>query len=251
MEIELGTAYHGSCPYLGDRTWISEEFVARSFPPALYESLLVQGFRRGGAVFYRNSCPSCSSCIPIRLDAQAWVPGKSRRRLARRNAAIRVELLPSGFSEERFQLYGRYRQARHAGPGEAAEGRASYESFLVRNPLGTGAITEYRLADGKLVATGYLDILPGGLSSVYFAFDPDYASLSLGTWSVGREVELTASLGKRWYYLGFWVPGSPKMDYKGDFGPFEYAREGSWTPVAGRGEVEAAAQPCPDGQPPC
>lgn len=240
MDIELGTAFHGPCPYLGGRTWISEEFAAGSFPPSLYESLLAEGFRRSGVVFYRNRCPGCSSCVPIRLDAGRFEPGRSKRRLARRNAAIAVELLPATFSPERFELYRRYTAARHAEGGERQDSRAPYESFLIRNPLGTGAIAEYRLPDGRLAATGYLDVLPEGLSSVYFAFDPGLSSLSLGTWSVGRELELAASLGKRWYYLGFWVPGSPKMDYKGDFGPFEYARDGEWIPVAGRDAVPAA-----------
>ncbi len=29
-------------------------------------------------------------------------------------------------------------------------------------------------------------------------------------------------------YLGYWVPGSPKMDYKARFRPIEVLRPGGW-----------------------
>ena len=40
--------------------------------------------------------------------------------------------------------------------------------------------------------------------------------------------------GPRYYYLGFWVPFSPKMDYKASFQPFEMALDGAWIPAPDR-----------------
>jgi arginyl-tRNA--protein-N-Asp/Glu arginylyltransferase len=152
------------------------------------------------------------------------------------------------FSEERYELYLRYLRAKHgAGEGPDPLRRASYASFLLGGALRdergrpAAAIVEYRRAgSGRLLANGYVDILPGGLSSVYFAFDPSESRRSLGTWSVAKELELAKALGKRFYYLGFWVPGSPKMDYKAGFRPFEYASSGAWLPARDRGEAAAA-----------
>lgn len=41
---------------------------------------------------------------------------------------------------------------------------------------------QYWLGD-KLIAVGVIDILPRCVSSVYFFYDPEYTSLSLGTYS--------------------------------------------------------------------
>lgn len=251
MRLDIRECDYGPCPYLGGRRWRVQEFAARSFDASLYESLLAEGWRRSGGTFYRDICPGCELCVPIRLDSRAFAPSRSQRRVARRNADVGVELVDADFSEERYTLYRRYIRARHgADPEEDPSGserdamcdfeRASYAAFLLRGPLESTRISEYRDGSGRLLATGYIDILPDGLSSVYFAFDPEHGSRSLGTWSVLRELDMARELGGRYYYLGFWVPFSPKMDYKASFRPFEYAREGSWKPAADRQEALAA-----------
>ncbi|MBL8968507.1 MAG: arginyltransferase [Spirochaetaceae bacterium] len=239
MRVSLRERDCGACPYLEGRTWRTEEFFVASLDPAIYEELLAVGFRRSGHLFYRPACPSCARCVPLRLSAESFRPSKSQARLLRKNAEVGVRLVPAGYDEERYLLYRRYVAARH-GEREAEPDREAYRGFLVDGPLATSAVAEYRLPDGRLVAAGYLDILPGGLSSVYFAFDPEESRRSLGTWSVLRELELAVSLGKPYYYLGFWVPGSPKMDYKAGFAPFEYARGGVWSPANDREEALAA-----------
>jgi arginine-tRNA-protein transferase len=237
MELYLRSLDCGPCPYLEDRQWQIEEFSAERLAPSIYEALLAEGFRRSGSSFYRNRCPGCELCVPIRLDAQSFRPSRSQRRLARVNSDLAFSQARSSFERGRFELYRRYAQARH-GDGQAPEeAMESYRQFLLQDPLDAGLITEFRLPDGSLVANGYLDILPGGLSSVYFAFEPDHSRRSLGTWSVLRELEYAASLGKRWYYLGFWVPGSGKMDYKARFTPFEFARDGVWRRADSRAEA--------------
>jgi len=240
METLARETDYGPCPYLPDRLWRVQEFATRSFEPSDYEALLAAGWRRSGPVFYRDTCPGCRLCTPLRLDAERFRPSASQRRLLRVNADVQTRLCVPSFSEERYQLYRRYVRVKH-GVEEAPDSiaRASYSSFLLGGPLGTSAIVEYRNEEGRLLATGYIDILPEGLSSVYLAFDPDEGRRSLGTWSVLREVELARSLGKRYYYLGFWVPGASKMDYKSRFTPFEIARSGRWIPVGDRAEALA------------
>ncbi len=234
MESYLRELDCGPCPYLEDKEWMVEEFRASSFPPGLYEDLLGEGFRRSGMTFYHNRCEGCTRCVPIRLNAATWRPTKTLLRLDRLNADVSVSLCASEFSEERYLLYANYTMTRHD-PGKIrGDSRASYISFLISSPLSTTMITDYRLKDGRLVANGYLDVLQNGISSIYFAFDPAFSKRSLGVWSVKRELELGQSLGKSFYYLGFWVAGSPKMDYKARYHPFEYARGGIWLEAADR-----------------
>ncbi len=227
----------GPCPYLSDAPSMSVyDLWSPTFSAADYEAMLPSAWRRSGYSFYRPSCGACSRCVPIRVDADRYEPTASQRRAARRNADLVVEPLPLEFTEERFELYEAYRRMRFgkATEDDAYLARAAYSAFLVQNPLDGALAVDYRLPPegagrGRLVATGYVDVLPEGLSSVYFAWDPAEAKRSVGTWSVAAEIALCRRLGKRWYYLGFWVPGSDTMDYKADFGPAEIALGGRWT----------------------
>lgn len=240
MEISVREMDYGPCPYLEGRLWRVEEFTVRFFEADIYEALLAQGWRRSGFSFYRTICPGCDLCTPIRLDTETLIPSRSQRRLLRVNADVRVEVVAPSFSHERYELYRRYLRFKHdAAEEQDSKARLSYASFLLDGPLDTSAIVEYRDSENTLLATGYVDILPGGVSSVYFAFEPAHAHRSLGTWSVLREAALARQLGKRYYYLGFWIPGAAKMDYKANFAPFEIARHGHWQSRRNRGEAIA------------
>lgn len=65
-----------------------------------------------------------------------------------------------------------------------------------------------------------IDILPKCVSSVYFFYDPDYRSLTLGTYGSLREVQFARDLHEKnsaieYYYMGFYIHSCPKMRYKG------------------------------------
>jgi arginine-tRNA-protein transferase len=122
-------------------------------------------------------------------------------------------------------LYRRYVQERHDrnDPVEPEQ----FRRFLVDSPV-DGVTMRYEVS-GRLVGVGWVDVLEDGLSSVYFAFDPDESPRSLGTFSIMEEIRYARTLGKHWLYLGFYVPGSPKMAYKGAFRPREFAVDGAWT----------------------
>ena len=235
MQIRLHEFNHGDCPYLPDRTWVTHDFGLREMPGAAYEAMLVDGWRRSGHSFYRNHCPGCRCCTPIRVPVTGFVPSGSQRRCLRRNADVAVSVEPTGCPEDVFDLYRRYVRSRHRPDGDPE--MEEYEAFLGRSPVDT-RIMRYTVA-GRLVGVGWVDVLANGVSSVYYAFDPEEGRRSLGTFSVMREVELAAALGVEWLYLGFYVPGSPKMRYKGNFRPCEYAVDGDWT-------QDHDAIPCPD-----
>lgn len=56
--------------------------------------------------------------------------------------------------------------------------------------MGYGSFHQQYWLDGKIVAVGVIDILPTCVSSVYLYYHPDYASLSLGSYSALRSVIL-------------------------------------------------------------
>lgn len=72
---------------------------------------------------------------------------------------------------------------------------------------GFGTFHQKYYVDDQLIAVGVLDILPKCVSSVYLMYDPDYAFLSLGTYTALREIALVKLLHPQlpelqFYYMG-------------------------------------------------
>jgi arginine-tRNA-protein transferase len=222
-KILLYESFGTSCPYLPNRIWKTRFFGAEKFSGALYEALLSQGFRRSGTRFYQNCCPSCEECRQIRVPVAEFTPTKSQRRVWRLNNDLTVSLEPAVFEDETFDLYLRYTAYKHEKEHILKE---DFIGFLCGSPIDS-RIMKYR-RENRLVGAGWLDFLSRGISSVYFAFDPDFASRSLGTFSILKEIELARSLDKLWYYLGFCVEGSAKMSYKSRFRPHDRLQNGTW-----------------------
>jgi arginyl-tRNA--protein-N-Asp/Glu arginylyltransferase len=64
---------------------------------------------------------------------------------------------------------------------------------------------------------------------VYSFFDPDILGRSLGTFMILDHIERARRMGLPYVYLGYWVRGSQKMDYKGRFLPQERLLPNGWT----------------------
>jgi len=58
---------------------------------------------------------------------------------------------------------------------------------------GYGSFHQHYILDGKIIAVGVIDILPYCVSSVYFYYDPEYAFLTLGTYSALRYTAAVSS----------------------------------------------------------
>ena len=75
------------------------------------------------------------------------------------------------------------------------------------------------------------DVLADGLSMVYSFFEPDEAARSLGTFMVLDHIARAQRMGLAYVYLGYWVRGSRKMDYKSRFLPQERLTPDGWARV--------------------
>ncbi|XP_030760582.1 arginyl-tRNA--protein transferase 1 isoform X5 [Sitophilus oryzae] len=149
---------------------------------------------------------------------------------------LKIELIMmterhSSFSKS-AKLYIKYQKLVHN--DECNE--TDFCDFLVTTPLkpkpfpegvegpGYGSFHQQYWIDDKLIAVGVIDILPGAVSSVYFFYDPDYRSLTLGTYGSLRELQLVQDLCSKvpdlqYYYMGFYIHSCPKMRYKGRLKP--------------------------------
>lgn len=59
-----------------------------------------------------------------------------------------------------------------------------------------------------------IDVCFIGVLVVYIFFDLDEVVCSFGIWVILQQVELVCCCGILWVYLGFWIEGYLKMDYK-------------------------------------
>ena len=74
--------------------------------------------------------------------------------------------------------------------------------------------------DERLIAVDLIDILPDGISSIYFYYDPDYAKYSLGKYSIYYQIMLARKHNLSWIYLGYYVESCPSLAYKSEYAPF-------------------------------
>ena len=91
--------------------------------------------------------------------------------------------------------------------------------------------------DGPLLAVALTDILSDGLSMVYSFFDPEVADRSFGTYMILDHIRRARTRGLPFVYLGYWVAGSRKMNYKTRFKPQQHLGPNGWVEVTGTGQI--------------
>ncbi|NNU80515.1 arginyltransferase [Halovulum dunhuangense] len=219
------------CPYLDGRVE-RKLFTALqgSNADSLNDVLSHQGFRRSQNVLYRPSCADCAACLSARIVVRDFTPGRSMRRILRRNADLHREATTPWASEEQFALFRRYLGSRHSDGGMADMDVYEYAAMVEETPVRSRVVEYYRPGpEGRiLTAVCLTDVLSDGLSMVYSFFDPDLADRSLGTYVILDHIRIALEAGLEHVYLGYWVPGSRKMDYKARFKPLEIYRAGHW-----------------------
>jgi arginyl-tRNA--protein-N-Asp/Glu arginylyltransferase len=194
--------------------------------PQIYEVALGKGYRRAGGHVYRPHCNGCRACIAARVPVAQFRPDRSQRRCLQRNGDLELVMAPARYSADYFDLYRRYLGARHAGGGMDDPESADFSRFLY-TVWSLTSFLELRLRD-RLLGVAVTDFTASGLSAVYTFYDPDEDARGLGTYAILRQIELARERGLPHLYLGFWIEGHPKMDYKARFRPLELLTAEGW-----------------------
>jgi arginine-tRNA-protein transferase len=225
------------CPYLPDRiSRLPLRIPARGLERQELEVRLARGDRRQGLFLYRPACPGCAACEPIRLDLDRFVANRSQRRTLRRgDGLVSVELGEPIADQERVTLYNRHKALRGLSAGQGEVDVRSYREFLAMTCCDTVEI-RYRIA-GQLVGVAIADRSSDALSAVYCYYDPSQERLSLGTYSILKQLELCRMWGLRYLYLGLYIAESAHMRYKARFLPHERLLDGKWIEFTSRPAV--------------
>jgi arginine-tRNA-protein transferase len=234
------------CPYLAGRmerklfTALQGEYAVK-----LNDSLSKQGFRRSQNVLYRPSCAECSACLSARIRVADFRPTKSQKRALRRNARLRREATSPWATEDQYALFRAYLDSRHADGGMADMDIFEFAAMIEETPI-RSRVVEYSDGTGSdrsLAAVCLTDVLDDGLSMVYSFYDPDLAKDSLGTYVILDHIEIAREAGLPYVYLGYWVPGSPKMGYKAKFPALEVYVGGIWQDIGDPSRYSSAMHP--------
>jgi len=217
------------CPYLPGRlARMPMRLPLRPLTPTETDEHLALGDRRHGRLLYRPTCATCRACEAVRLDVQRFRPGRTQRRALRRgDAVLDLELGEPELTDERLALYEKHKQGRGLlGPSVRPLDADGYYAFLVDRCVHAFEI-RYRL-EGRLVGVAVTDRGASALSAVYCYFDPELPRLSIGTYSILKQVDLC----RRWeldhLYLGLYIADNRHMSYKSGFVPHERLVDGRW-----------------------
>jgi leucyl-tRNA---protein transferase len=222
------------CPYLPGRSE-RKVFTELKGPHAdqLNEALGRIGFRRSQTVAYRPSCLDCQACVSVRVLATKFVASGTQKRDLKRNADLIVTECRPWATDEQFELLAKYLGTRHPDGGMSAMDELDYADMIEHTPVGS-VVTEYREPGpngkpGRLVGACLTDRQGDGLSMIYSFYDPECEGrVGLGNYIILDHIRRAAAECLPYVYLGYWVEGSPRMQYKVRYRPLERLTREGW-----------------------
>ncbi|MCK0129056.1 arginyltransferase [Erythrobacter sp. F6033] len=222
------------CPYLPGRqerkvfTELKGEHADQ-----LNEALGRIGFRRSQTVAYRPSCLDCQACVSVRVAASEFKPSSTQKRDLKRNRDLVVTECRPWATDEQFELLTKYLSVRHPDGGMSAMDEMDYADMVEHTPV-TSSLVEYREPTvngepGKLIGACLTDRQGDGLSMIYSFYDPEHtARAGLGNYIILDHISRARETGLPYVYLGYWVDGSPRMQYKVRYRPLEQLTRDGW-----------------------
>jgi leucyl-tRNA---protein transferase len=228
------------CPYLPGKeerkvfTHLVGERAAE-----LNDLLTHGGFRRSQSIAYRPACEACRACVSVRVAVADFRPSRNMRRICELNTDLVANMRPATPSSEQYSVFRAYLDARHHDGGMADMTVLDYAMMVEDSHVETRMV-EYRRCrpdgtasgrGGELLAVALTDVLGDGLSMVYSFFEPAEGGRSLGTFMILDHISRARRMGLAYVYLGYWVRGSRKMDYKSRFLPQERLMPEGWERV--------------------
>jgi len=223
------------CPYLPGKSE-RKVFTELKGPhaDALNDALGRIGFRRSQTVAYRPSCVACSACVSVRVAAGEFAASSTQKRNLKRNSDLVATICKPWSTNEQFELLQRYLGARHPGGGMATMDEVDFADMVEHTPV-TSYIVEYRepsadgVVPGRLVGACLTDRQGDGLSMIYSFYEPDHPLRGgLGNYIILDHIRRATEMDLPYVYLGYWVDGSARMQYKVRYRPLERLGRNGW-----------------------
>ena len=217
-----------TCPYLPEQEAKLVYWLPHAGTRATdLDRRLEAGQRRHGPLVYEPQCDSCRECISLRIPVAGFRPSRSQRRVWQRGQSQVVARLGLPVNDvTRLELINKHSEWRGWLGSSERISEEFYEQVFVCSLFHSVEIAYY--VDQKLVGVAICDRGEIGFSAVYTYYDPEYAGLSLGTYSVLYQLAYCRQIGLQYLYLGYYVADCPSLMYKANFGPHQRRIQGQW-----------------------
>ena len=208
------------CSYIPGNTQTIHYKVIQDSTKSQCEALILRGWRRFGAMYFRPICQNCTSCESLKIDVANYVFSKSERRILRKNTHLHTIVRHPTMTTEHLELFYRYHAYKHHTRNwdSPKVDPKNYHSSFVYGHSDFGYEVLY-FDKEKLIAVDLIDILDDGISSLYCYYDPHQKSLSLGKYTLLEQIALAKRLGLKWIYLGYYVQECLSLSYKANYEP--------------------------------
>lgn len=211
-----------TCAYLEAREQSTHYKIISNCASSYCDHLIAHGWRRFGEMFFRPVCSECTACESVRIDVGSYTFSRSEKRTLRKNRDLGVIIRRPTVTQRHLELFIAYHHYMHNRRGwqeQSITPRNYYSSFVQGfNDYGYEVLYFDR---SVLIGVDLIDILPSGISSIYFYYDPAYAKRSLGRFSLLRQIEIAKERALPWIYLGYYVQGCQSLDYKRAYTPLQ------------------------------
>ncbi|MEA3227631.1 MAG: arginyltransferase [Campylobacterota bacterium] len=209
------------CSYLDNLDTTTHYKFIDDCTPKVCQELIERGYRRFGKMFFRPICTTCNECQSIKIDVENFKFSKSKKRVIKKASHFKTIIQTPNLSQEHLDLFAKYhlfmKDKKDWKYNETDE--TNYYNSFVNGHYDFGYEVLY-FDDNKLIAVDLIDILEDGISSIYFYYDPDYSSYSLGKFSLYNQISIAKKYDKKWIYLGYYVKDCPSLSYKADYQPY-------------------------------
>ena len=218
------------CPYLTNRDekkiFLIMDDINKSNE---YEHLIKSGFRRSHNILYNQVCADCNLCKSIRINVNNFKLSKSNKRVLNKNKNLFTKKLSDNPSKEQFTLFKKYLEFKHNNSEMNEMDFQDYCKMFVSKGINT-KVYEY-FYKGELVGCVISDFLEGSISMVYSFYSELFLKNSFGKYIILDHFRLAKDFDMDYVYLGYWVEGSSKMEYKNSFNSSEVLIDNKWTTI--------------------
>lgn len=215
------------CGYFKDRKSLFEEYLLEDVSEVEFEYLLAHGMRHFGDYFFRPRCQDCYQCIPIRVRTDEFKPTRNQKRALNSCKNVEVRIGDPRYTEEKFELYLSHKERFFSLQDDVEDKQNFRLSFYVNTPFGIEF--EYYL-DGKLLGVALADKTSQSFSAIYTFYEIPDNKMSLGTFSVLKQIEYALQNRIKYFYLGYYIAENSSLVYKARFRPNEVYMDREWRP---------------------
>jgi leucyl-tRNA---protein transferase len=189
--------------------------------PAQLDVYLQQGwFRMGQSIFTTHFIrfkDQLFSTIWLRVELHKFLPDALQNKLVKKNSSFTSIIQPATLTEEKENLYTRYRSQRSFNPSP------SLHDLLLGQSSSHSIYQTYEVAihdKGNLIAIGFFDVGETSAAGIVSIYDPAYKKHSLGKHLIYLKIQYCQMLGLKYFYPGYFVPGYSLFDYKLSIGNY-------------------------------